>query len=267
MSELSIVTAFFDIGRGDWTPDKGLPHYLQRSNDTYLERFSHLAKLENEMVIFTSKEFESKIRSLRGSKPTKIHTIDFDKLVNPLLKEQVQKVQQDPEYYLKINPSQIKNPEYWNADYVLVNLMKSFFVKQACLLGDISTEMVAWLDFGYCRDESTLNGVKTWKYNFDPTKIHMFKLKDFVEGTYILDIIANNDVHITGPCIVASQQMWGVLGELVKHSVEELLANNLIDDDQTILLMSYLLKPEFFELHQVSNTDWFVAFKDYAILS
>ena len=116
MSELSIVTAFFDIGRGDWTPDKGLPHYLQRSNDTYLERFSHLAKLENEMVIFTSKEFENKIRSLRGSKPTKIHTIDFDKLVNPLLKEQVQKVQQDPEYYLKINPAQIKNPEYWNAD-------------------------------------------------------------------------------------------------------------------------------------------------------
>ena len=91
-------------------------------------------------------------------------------------------------------------------------------------------------------------------------------MKDFVEGTYILDIIANNDVHITGPCIVASQQMWGVLGELVKHSVEELLANNLIDDDQTILLMSYLLKPEFFDLHQVSDTDWFVAFKDYAIL-
>jgi len=26
MNEISIVTAFFDIGRGDWTPDKGLPH-------------------------------------------------------------------------------------------------------------------------------------------------------------------------------------------------------------------------------------------------
>ena len=56
MSEISIVTAFFDIGRGNWTPDKGLPHYLQRSNDTYLERFSHLSKLENEIVIFTTNE-------------------------------------------------------------------------------------------------------------------------------------------------------------------------------------------------------------------
>jgi hypothetical protein len=31
MNEITIVTAFFDIGRGNWTPDKGLPHYLQRT--------------------------------------------------------------------------------------------------------------------------------------------------------------------------------------------------------------------------------------------
>jgi len=29
MNEITIVTAFFDIGRGDWTPDKGLPTIIR----------------------------------------------------------------------------------------------------------------------------------------------------------------------------------------------------------------------------------------------
>lgn len=266
MSDISIVTAFFDIGRGEWTPEKGLPHYLQRSNDTYLERFSHLASLDNEMVIFTSPEFETKIQILRVNKPTKIIAIDFNQLVNSQLKSMIESVQQDPGFIEKINPTQIKNPEYWNADYVIVNLMKSFFVNQAISLGEITNELVAWLDFGYCRNKDTLNGVTNWNYNFNKEKIHFFNLKNYVEGSFIQDIIANNDVHITGPCIVASQKNWGVLDNLVKYSIEHLLLNNLIDDDQTILLMSYLLKPELFELHKVSEQDWFVAFKEYAIL-
>ena len=44
MNDITIVTSFFDIGRGNWTLDRGLPHYLQRTNETYLERFAHLAK-------------------------------------------------------------------------------------------------------------------------------------------------------------------------------------------------------------------------------
>ena len=42
------------------------------------------------------------------------------------------------------------------------------------------------------------------------------------------------------------------------------LKNDLVDDDQTLLLMSYLQKPELFELHPVSKSDWFVAFKEFA---
>jgi protein YibB len=262
MSEITIVTAFFDIGRGDWTPDKGLPHYLQRTSKTYLERFSHLAKLENPMVVYTSKEFSDDIRFLRQDRPTEILIIDFNDSFKKL-KEEVSNVQKNPEYQSKINPMQVRNPEYWNADYVVVNALKSSFVTRALQSQLIKTDLVAWLDFGYCRDASTLNGVKKWKYNFDKEKIHFFNIKDYVDGTYIQDIIANNDVHITGPCIVASKDMWPTLETLVYHGITELIKNDLIDDDQTLLLMSYLQKPELFELHKVSGDDWFVAFKEY----
>lgn len=263
MNDITIVTAFFDIGRGDWTPDKGLPHYLHRTTETYLERFSHMAKLDNEMIIFTSEDLAPRIEELRNGKPTQIIVMDFNSSFDEL-KSQVSKVQNSEEYKSMINPSQIKNPEYWNPDYVVVNLLKSTFVHRAIKMNLVNNDMVAWLDFGYCRDESTLNGVTKWSYDFSKDKIHFFNIKDFVEGTYIVDVISNNDVHVTGPCIVANKELWPKLEILVENGIKELLNHNLIDDDQTLLLMSYLFKPDWFELHKVSDTDWFVAFKEYS---
>jgi len=262
MSEISIVTAFFDIGRGNWTPDKGLPHYLQRSNDTYLERFSHLSKLENEIVIFTTNDLAPKIFEYRKDKgPTKVIIFPFLDIFKREL-ELISKVQKNPEYQSKINPSQQKNPEYWSPEYVLVNYLKSYFVNRSIDSGLVSGELVAWLDFGYCRSESILNNVKTWKYNFDKDKIHFFKIKDYT-GTSIEQIIANNDVHITGPCIVGGRNKWPTLEKLMKKSFNKLIGQNLIDDDQTLLLMAYLEDPKLFELHSVSQTDWFVIFRNF----
>ncbi|MGP9692794.1 WlaTC/HtrL family glycosyltransferase, partial [Psychrobacter sp. AOP30-A2-5] len=33
---ITIVTAYFDIGRGDWSTEKGHPSHLLRDNQTYL---------------------------------------------------------------------------------------------------------------------------------------------------------------------------------------------------------------------------------------
>ena len=262
MNGISIVTAFFDIGRGEWTPDKNLPHYLQRTTETYLERFGHMAKLENEIIVFTTADMVDKIKALREDRPTSIITMDFKNSFKKI-REIVTEIQQNPEYQAKINPMQVRNPEYWNADYVVVNALKSTFVSKAIELGHAVTDLVAWLDFGYCRDESTLNGVELWQYPFDKEKIHLFNIKEWKEGTIIQDVIANNDVHITGPCIVAGREMWSKLEYLVHHSIEEMVKNDLIDDDQTMLLMSYLFAPNIFELHPVSPDNWFVAFKEY----
>ena len=258
---ITIVTAFFDIGRGEWTPDKGLPHYLERKTETYLKRFSNLATLENPMVIYTSKDLAPKIQQIRGNKPTTI--IPFDFYANcKELRLRINEIQMSDEYKSKINPSQKSNPEYWSADYVLVNALKSTFIRHA--LPHTDTNLVAWVDFGYCHSMDTLNGITKWEYDFDPNKIHLFSIKDYLPGTYISDIIFNNVVYMTGGVIVAGKEQWLKLEALVNHSVNELLKNNLIDDDQTLLLMSYLLAPEEFEIHKKSPDDWFFIFKDFA---
>lgn len=261
MNDITIVTAFFDIGRGDWTPDKGLPHYLHRPTSTYMERFGYMAKLENKIVVFCSKEHVKDIKFLRQDRPTEILVVDFPNCFKEL-RESVTRIQNDKEYLKKINPSQVRNPEYWSADYVIVNAVKSTFVNRAIQLGHIQTDLVAWLDFGYCREESTLNGVKLWQYPFNKEKIHFFNVRNY-EGNFITDIIANNIVHMHGSMIVADKSMWPTLEALIHHSLNELLKNNLVDDDQTLMLMSYLQKPELFELHPIQENNPFIIFKEY----
>lgn len=257
MADISIVTAFFDIGRSDWTLERGFPHYLYRPTDTYLERFGYMAELDNEMTIFTSKEFEKKVKAYRKGKEDKTNVIVIDYADEfKELRMAIAGIQTSTEYQQKINPQQRINPEYWSADYVLVNLLKTHFVNRAINLKCTSNDLVAWVDFGYCRNKEMIKGTK-WEYDFDPTKIHMFKLKDYDNNGTILDIISNNDVHMTGGALIAGKDMWPIFDKLIQHSFNELYNHNLIDDDQTYLLMSYLLKPYFFELYQLTHgSEW-----------
>src|SRR6476661_7858717 len=65
--DVTIVTAFFDIGRGDWLGDvKGLPvEVFRRSNDLYMQWFRNLAPIKNDMVIFTESQFAESVLKAR----------------------------------------------------------------------------------------------------------------------------------------------------------------------------------------------------------
>ena len=61
-SSTTIITAYFDIGRGDWTANKGFREKLARSVDVYFSYFERLAALENEMIIFTSPDLKQGLK-------------------------------------------------------------------------------------------------------------------------------------------------------------------------------------------------------------
>jgi protein YibB len=264
---ISIVTAFYDIGRGDWTPDKGLPHYLQRSTDTYLERFSHLAKLKNEIIVFTSADLAEKVEKVcyNRMENTKIVVLDVFTHFAEMRKD-IEAVQKSEDFQKIINPAQAKNPEYWNPDYVMVTNLKAFFVHMAIQNNIPTNDMVSWIDFGYCRSEANIPASKEWNYSFDPEKIHMFNYKDY-DDRPIGEIIANNDVYILGAKVVAHKSKWETMAKLMHHSYGELMRNGYVDDDQGLWLISYLLKKELFELHRIPDHqlghDPFVLFNQF----
>ena len=268
-SNISVVTAFYDIGRGNLPKVKHgreLPWYQHRSVDTYFDFFNNLAKLQNEMVIYTTPNFEDRISTIRKNhgleELTKVvATESYLPKGFELTKAMVQKVMNDPNYYDKIvNPQLI---EYWHADYVLVNIFKSWYAVDAIEKGLIHNDLTAWIDFGYVRNDTTIPQTNKWSYDFDKEKIHFFNQHPIDNQRPIDSIIYTGDVYVQGCHIVAGTEKWKLLKQLVLKNVELLLENNLIDDDQTLLLMSYLSSPQDFELHQADSNDWFRIFRVY----
>lgn len=269
MSDITIVTAFFDIGRGNLPKEKHgriIPAYQHRNNDKYFEYFQNLAKVNNDMVVYTTKEFKKRIVNARRSVNKKTTVIVLDSYLiykDHNLKNRIEEVMNDQGYISMVNtPEHI---EYWNSDYVLVNFFKSFYVSDAIDNGYIDTDLAAWIDFGYCRETNCIPFEHEWKYDFDVNKIHMFNMAEIDTDRSISSIVYSGDVYIQGCHIVAGITKWKKLKELMLKSFNKLLDNGLSDDDQTLLLMSYIDSPEDFTLRNSDAQDWFRIFKDYRI--
>lgn len=269
MHEIDIVTAFFDIGRGDLPKEKNLitiPNYIARSVDKYFEYFEHLAKIKNNLIVYTTKDLEDRVLSIREKngliEKTKVVSLDSYFIDdNYYLKEKVMSVMNSKDYISKVNNPELI--EYWNPDYVLVNLFKSSYVFDAIKKEYAKNKIVSWIDFGYCREEKALPNNKTWSYDFDINKIHLFNIKDVNDGRDISEIIYTGDVYIQGCHIVAGKEKWQWLKETMLDKFNKNLNKNLSDDDQTYLLLSYLEDPDNFLLRPGDTDNWFTIFKKY----
>ncbi|WP_163122645.1 WlaTC/HtrL family glycosyltransferase [Acinetobacter portensis] len=261
---ITIVTAFFDIGRGDWTEDKGHPEYLHRTTNKYFDYFKNLAQLENSFIIYTSDEFVDEILKIRDGKPTVVISIDIKEKFKFFLNK-IETIQKNDDFRKKVSYEQLCNPEYWSPSYVLVNNLKSYFVNDAIKNKLVSTDLVAWIDFGYCRDTKTLNNLMQWNYNFDTSKMHLFTIKKKYQFTEenVLKSILGNVPFIIGGGIVGSVELWPKFYELILASQMELLDRNIVDDDQGVYLLSKLKNPEMIQLNYLGKNNWFAIFKKY----
>lgn len=256
MSRITIVTAFYDIGRGDWSMDMQknggpLPHYLQRSVDKYIEHFARMCEIDTEIVVYTSPDLAPRLANI--SPNVKVVEYDYFNIHNDL-REKIEKIQSDPSFLKRINPYQVRNPEYWSKDYVGVTSLKAFFVHDAYERGLITNDWASWVDFGYCRDEEHVPASRKWEYDFTPGLMHFFNYREPNHRNPTADVtiaVLNNIVYIIGGVFVAQKDQWAILKDDMKKSLEALMSQNLVDDDQGLLLMSYFYNPDMYELHKM----------------
>jgi protein YibB len=256
MSKISIVTAFYDIGRGNWTTsvEKNggpLPHYLERSVDKYIDHFSRMCELENEVIVYTSPDLAPRLQAV--SPKVKVVEYDYFELHNEL-RVKIEEIQTNPKFLKRINPYQVRNPEYWSKDYVGVTSLKAHFVNDAFERGIITNEWASWVDFGYCRDDGHVPASKMWDYDFTPGLMHYFNYREPNVNRPMENVqlaVLNNIVYIIGGVFVGQKEQWEVLKDDMKKSLEILMQNGLVDDDQGLLLMSYFVNPDMYELHKM----------------
>jgi protein YibB len=262
---IAIVTAFYDIGRSQWGQRPGVPGWLSRSVEDYFICFERLCRLDNELVVFTEEKFRDRILAARALHGKQSKTRVFCRDIFADYKAELDKISEIMRRADFLDGVKMPFcPEYWEPRYVLINYLKSFFACDAIDDGAIASDLVAWLDFGYCRSRFVLPWGMKWDYPFSD-KIHLFNIRP-LDGEDIVTIIKNNTVYFQGCHIVATRQKWRELKLLMRRSFDQLVSENLIDDDQTLLLMSYRLAPELFEAHFVDTTgiaNWFVVMREY----
>lgn len=257
-NEITIVTAFFPINRDNWKD-------FSRSTKKYLDFFEFWARIQNDMIIYTTKELVDEIENIRikklNRKNTKVVVIDdYKQIDNELYLKICDTVKTDIQKQYKIC---YKNPESRDADYNYMTNLKTWFVKDA-VEKEYAKGMIAWVDFGFNHngevypDSDDFNFL--WDYKYEE-KINIFHLYD-LDNLPIFEVIRCMHSYIQGSVMIAPDYLWGKFYGLVKESLYELADIGLSDDDQTITLMAYRKNPELFNMIKLDR--WHVMFKYFS---
>lgn len=243
--EITIVTAFFKIDRGNW---KG----FERTDEQYLDYFKVWAKLKNKIVVYVeTDELKDRILSFRDSLGLADQTLvnivhncfDLDSELFMAIKSAAENPVQQ---LYRLRP---ENPDSCNSRYNYVQLIKSFCVCDAIQRGQASG-MVAWLDFGYNHGGSAFSSDSDFNYlwTFDfPEKINLTTIQD-IDDRPIFDIALSMDTYTMGGSIIAPDYLWPRFWQMLRKACLSLSACGLTDDDQTVMLMAYREDPDLFEL-------------------
>ena len=188
---ITLVTAFFPIGRGEWTGK------AQRSDDKYFKYFQHWARIHNDLVVYTTPENAERIRQIRlsfGRTNTQVYIVndleDIDKSMYTLMHDVGKHY---PKYSLFPDKPEVSNPIY---DFVMYT--KFWCLAQASTVA--ATNKIAWIDFGfdhggeYYKDNQWFD--RTWNYTRPNGKVALFQIRELPSDPIFDCITASNWILI-----------------------------------------------------------------------
>lgn len=256
MEEITLVTDFFDIGRGQ---DKNKD--LRRTAQRYFDEFKRWARIQNTLVVYTDSDSAEIIKGIRaeyglGEKTIIIQIDNLFELV-PGLWPKLEKISHNKDFlnFRYLPEASSNNPKY---DYLW--MMKYYFMNDAYERGLLS-ENVVWMDFGFDHGGITYSDAEDynflWKYDFK-NKIHISCLHD-PDSVIGMQSLQFQDDCVMGCMYGLSRELVPIFWHLVEDAMNALLMLDCMDDDQQLVLMAYKARPEIFEVHV---TDWQMIMKE-----
>lgn len=256
MEEITLVTDFFDIGRGQ---DKNKD--LRRTAQRYFDEFKRWARIQNTLVVYTDSDSAEIIKGIRAEygledKTIIVQTDNLFELVPGLLPK-LEKISHNKDFlnFRYLPEASSNNPKY---DYLW--MMKYYFMNDAYERGLLS-ENVVWMDFGFDHGGITYSDAEDynflWKYDFK-NKIHISCLHD-PDSVIGMQSLQFQDDCVMGCMYGLSRELVPIFWHLVEDAMNALLMLDCMDDDQQLVLMAYKARPEIFEVHV---TDWQMIMKE-----
>lgn len=142
MSEITIVSAFFNIGRENYAA-------IPRTDHHYMVAFRTWARINNHLIIYTDQSKAEMIMEIRKEfhleNRTTIIVVNHIEEIEPGIFKRMQEISTDKRF---IDYRMIPNATSNIATYSYLMLMKSWFMADAVNRG-LASDMVAWIDYGY----------------------------------------------------------------------------------------------------------------------
>ncbi|XP_052067166.1 protein HtrL-like [Mytilus californianus] len=254
----TLVTAIYDIGRGNWLNWK-------RSFVTYIQNFSHILKLNTKLVVFCEKSTEKYLRKQYGHlEHSKVVFIvkRFSKIEFERYRQILYNIIETDDF--KENNTMLQHPEGFSVEYIILMNNKLSFLKEAIKADIFKSSHFFWIDSGYGHgDENIFQNLKKWT----PSKLlSLSKTVTFIQlhdtemyKEYGLKLHKESiDPAFSGGFFGGHRSALLELYHLYNKMFRSLLLENVVDDDQNILLFCYFEIPRLFNL---VKGDWFDAFK------
>jgi hypothetical protein len=240
---LTLVTAFFDIGRDQWN------HY-PRSVDEYTSAFAEYQKLPYPIVLFMDDRYLQKVAVRSGLTIIPINhawleencwawqqlTRESEIMATALHKSRVQ--------------HRIACPETHNPRYTLINHAKIDFVCYAITHGLLTSSHIAWSDFGFFSCGKNVPGVHMPSRpleleRFDTAKVNYGLLNPIDERDRDpLYTLRYAPERISGGFFLATPTIMLQYQSIYHSKLTDWQTQGFADDDQHLVLRCYLDHPD-----------------------
>jgi hypothetical protein len=138
---ITLVTGLWDIGRGE------LSDGWSRSYEHYLDKFSQLLKVENNMIIFGDKRLKEFVFQHREEHNTQFVLKDVNWFKNNEFYDLIQKIRTNPSWFNQV--SWLKESTQSRLEmYNPLVMSKMFLLHDAKLLDTFNSKLMYWIDAG-----------------------------------------------------------------------------------------------------------------------
>lgn len=264
-SLLTIITAFFDIGRASWDGK------FTRSVEEYTTAFQEYQRLPYKIILFMDDRHLDKIREWSRLTIVPINQQWLEREIWAWQQLEVEREIMASEQYKALISQRLDVPETHIPEYNVINHAKIDFVCYAISQGLVTSKWVSWSDFGhYGSDRAKSLDVYIPK---EPLNFGNIKKDRITFGT--LNKLDDRDGNITytlqeapekilGSFFITTSEVMPFLYQLLYHTqVRDFHQRGIADDDQHIVLRCMFAVPSLFDLRlQVSHCQQLMTFSD-----
>lgn len=243
---LCLVSAFLDIGRGNW-------RVFRRSIAQYFVHFLPYTNMKHEMIVFMDDKYIDNLRQLCCNAPH----ITIIPINREWMSKNIHAYQQLHREVAIMRSSNFRkliyhrhaHPECSQPEYNIMQHSKVDFVCYAIEKKLSQAEYYAWTDFGYFQNPSRVP-----KNPLDLTKFDLERVN--FQG---INPVTEKDFDIMYTLVAAPERVGGFfyLGgipqlqqyQLLYHTVcDKFYNNNIVDDDQHIMIQCLAHQPDLFKV-------------------